>query len=250
MCLSPLEAGGSVHQLMQFSDTTNNSGLIQDITFLTGADTNAYTAAHRTRNINRWLYKAVLWIWEASGTWEYDDSNHTDLPIATANLVDGQQDYSLPTTLLKLFRVEVKDAAGNFYKLKPKDQSDISIALTEYEKTAGLPKYYDLIGQSLFLYPKPSSSSVTTASGLKIYLARDVDEFTTTDTTQEPGIAEPFHRILSLGAAYDFAVAKGMSQATAWRQEIEQLRQELESFYGDKHRDRKTKIQPKLERYT
>ena len=54
---------------MQFSDTTNNLGIIQDITFKTGVSTNQYTIADRTRNINNWYMRVTGWILEADGRW-------------------------------------------------------------------------------------------------------------------------------------------------------------------------------------
>ena len=54
---------------------------------------------------------------KVTGEWEYDDSNYTNLPEATADLVDGQRDYELPSTAQKIDRVEVLDNALNSQKL-------------------------------------------------------------------------------------------------------------------------------------
>ena len=68
----------------------------------------------------------------------------------------------------------------------------------EYHETKGLPRFYNLVGSNIELFPAPSSSEVTATAGLKIYVSREVDEFVSTDDTQEPGIPKPFHKILSL----------------------------------------------------
>ena len=234
---------------MQFSDTSTNLGLVQDVTFLTGADTNAYPTADRTRNINRYYYKAVIQAWKSSSDWEFDDSNVADYPIATTTMVASQPDYSIPTNALKILRVEVKDNSGNWTIVKPIDEEQIKVALDEFEKTDGLPRFYRAIRRNVVLYPAPATSSVTLSAGLKIYFLREVDEFAATDTTQEPGIAEPFHRILSLGAAYDFALAKGLPNQTNLKLEFEQLLKELSEFYNSRHRDFRQKLRPKIERY-
>jgi hypothetical protein len=189
--------------------------------------------------MNRWYQKVSIRIWKSAKDWEYDDSNATDLPIATTTLVDGQQDYSLPTTALGINRIEVLDNIGNGVKLKPIDQFDLpNIALEEYMKSDGLPRHYDLIGNSVFLYPKPDSGSVTLVSGLKIYLTREVSEFVSSDTTKEPGFAEPFHGILSMGVSYDYLMKNGETQKSqTTRQENEQLMQEMEDFYAGRHAD-------------
>lgn len=220
---------------MQFTDSTNKTGLYEDAQFLTGTDTNAFPIAQFTRLANRWYYKAVMAAWNANDDWRFDDSNQTNFAIATTTLVASQQDYSIPTNALRVYRIEVKDSAGNYQKLAPIDDGQINVALSEFEETAGMPRFYRLEKNSVLLYPAPAAASVTTASGLKIYFDREVDEFTTADTTQEPGIAEPFHRILSLGAAYDFAVAKGLANVNLLRQEVEMLLRDLSTYYSSRH---------------
>lgn len=209
-------------------------------------DTTSLPHKQFIRSANAWYRKADTWIWEASGTWEFDDSNWTTLPIATQDLVDSQQDYELPSTARKMDRVEVKDSNGDFYPVKPIDKSQITDeALTEYRETNGLPEQYDLMGRSLILYPAPDSGDVTTSSGLKMYVGRDISEFSLSDTSTEPGFDNHFHRIISLGAAYDYCLTNGVEdRKRELRQEIEQLRQEMAKHYGSRHRDMKPKIRP------
>src|SRR3990167_6606285 len=168
---------------MQLSVSSGKNGLIQRATFLAFGDSADHTAdwplADLVVSLNRWQHEVASWIFQAVGHWEFDDSNNTDLPIATTTLVDGQQDYAFPAGLIKLHRVEVKDNNGNWHKLIPIDQSEVGVALTEYNETDGLPTQYDPIGNSLFLYPAPAAGSVTTSGGLKVYYSREMDEFTT-----------------------------------------------------------------------
>src|SRR3990167_10070724 len=98
---------------MQFNDTSTRTGLIQDcedLLGMTAATISGTTATLQmfTRYINGWYRKTVSWIWQATGDWEWDDTNLTDLPIATTTLVASQQDYALPSTAQKILRVEVK----------------------------------------------------------------------------------------------------------------------------------------------
>ena len=83
-----------------------------------------------------------------------------------------------------------------------------------------------------------------------MYFDREVDEFASSDTTQEPGIAEPFHRIISLGAAYDFALAKGLQNVNLLRGEIEALLRDLAAYYSSRHGEPKTKLRPARSNYT
>lgn len=195
-----------------------------------------------TRLMNVWYRIAVTWIWKNQTDWEYDDTNLTDLPISTTDLVANQQDYSIPTTAQRILRVEVKDVNGDWALLNRTDETDINIAMDEFYSTAGLPKYYRLSANSIFLYPKPAEANVTLTAGLKVYYSRDIDEFASTDTTQEPGFLNNFHRILSLGACLDYSLLRLPQMASNLKVQLNDLRQELIEFYGRRHRDYRPKI--------
>lgn len=146
---------------------------------------------------------------------------------------------------MKLERVEVLNSSGDYKRLKAIDQSEIDQALTEFKETNGMPTHYDVVGDSVFLYPKPAAADVTTAAGLKLHFLREIDVFTTSDTTQQPGFAEPFHRILSHGASYDWMLTHSTpNKAKSIRGEIELMRQDLEAFYKDRNRDVKISVKP------
>jgi len=197
--------------------------------------------------MNAWYRKADTWIWQAAGDWDFDDSNQTTLPIATTTLVDSQADYALPSTARKIERVEVKDINGNYHLVLPIDKSQITDeAMTEFEETNGIPEYYDIVGNSLYLYPAPDTDLTATTSALKLYASRDIIGFSTTinSTTNavSPGFNSNFHRICSLGASYDWCVSKGLAKAQNLRAELGQLESEIKEFYGSRHRDFKTRF--------
>ena len=148
-------------------------------------------------------------------------------------------------------RVEVLDSDGNWRLLTPFDETQVKDqAMSEFYETAGLPVYYDLKGRSIIFYPKPDEDYVTLTSGLKVYFSRDISEFSSTDTTKEPGFVDNFHRLLSLGAAYDYAVSRGMADRVNYlKSQINEMVQELKNFYGQRHRDMKTRIIPRKQNY-
>lgn len=221
---------------MVFSDTSKNLGLIQDITFLTKTNTTNYPTADRTRNINNWYSKVVSWIIQANGRWKWDDSNQTNRPTATANLVDGQQDYSVINKTpdadqdwLQIDRVDILDSDGNGIKLLPIDQSDIGMALSEFNETDGTPKYFDFNGSNIFLYPAPNYDK---ASGLVASFNRAPLAFADTDTTKKAGFASIFHRVLSLGASYDWALVNSKNMVSNLREEIAVMKEDIKKHYG------------------
>jgi len=241
---------------MEFSNINDKSGLIQDCETLLGMSDGEISGDTTllktfTRLINIWYRRVNSWIWEVTGTWEYDDSNYTDLPVATTDLVDEQQDYELPSTAQRIMRVEVLDSDGNWSLVYPFDETQVrDQAMSEFYETAGLPIYYDLKGRSILLYPKPSSDDVTLTNGLKVYFSRDISEFSSTDTTKEPGFVSNFHRLLSLGASYDYAVSRAMTDRVNYlKLQINEMVQELKNFYGERHRDMKTRIIPRKQNY-
>lgn len=233
---------------MVFYDTSNKyNSLYHDSLFRLGIDrddTTTYPIADFTRSANNWYRRVNSWIWQSTGEWEYDDSNLTDLPIAVCDLVASQTDYTIPSTAQKIDRVEVKDDGSDWHKLIPMDKSELpDTALTEFEETAGLPVYYDVVGNSLFLYPAASSTETTLASGLKLYFSRDVDQFTTSDTTMSPGFVKNFHEIISIGSAIDFATLIGdLTRYNQLKSTLNELVTELKQFYGSRHRELRPRI--------
>lgn len=223
-----------------------HDSLYHDTLSLVGiSDTSQYPIVQFIRNANQWYRKASSWIKASSGTWEYDDSNWTDLPEGTTTLVAGQQDYSLDTTIQEIERVEVLDVDGNYQKLKQLDQSQISGAMDEFMETDGMPSYYDVRGFSLFLYPAPAAASVTTALGLKVYFSRDIKEFGITSTSTEPGINADFHRIISLGSAYDYCLSNGIEdRKKGLRDELEIYKNELSTQSTKRNREFGNKVIP------
>jgi len=233
---------------MVYSDTTLSQGLVQDIDSLCGTNATDYPVADKTRNVNRNYDDVVGLILASDNMWEWDDTNQTNLPIGTASLKASQQDYGIDTTFLKILRVECKNSSGNWVQLEQftPDQKR-GTALTEFLKTAGTPQYFDLMANSIFLYPKPSYDS---SGGLKVYFQRNVDYFVAGDTTQEPGFASPFHRLLSLGASWDYCFAKSITiKLPSLEKKIDKLEARLVNFYSQRDRDMKISMRLKSEDY-
>jgi len=236
---------------MDFSNTSSKSGLIQDCETLLGLQDGAISGDTTllktfTRLINIWYRRVNGWIWDVCGTWEYDDANYTDLPVATTNLVADQQDYELPSTAQIILKVRILDKDGNPYELTPMS----FIGMTSDTDNRGMPTKYELRGRSIILNKLPTSDYVTLTDGLEVYFSRDIDEFASTDTTKEPGFVSNFHRLLSLGASYDYSTSYEMfDKANFLKGQINEMIGELRRFYGKAHKDMKTRIKPRRQCY-
>lgn len=227
---------------MQFSDTTNLDGLVQDIDFICGTNSTSYPLKDKARNINQYYYRAGLLIWKYSPAWRFDDSNYTTLSEPTIDLVDGHRDYGLATNILAIDRAEVKDNDGGWHTLKRIDKLQIPGAVQEFlNETDGIPQYYDVEGNSILLYPSPATADVTLNAGLKLYLGRLVDPFESTDTTKEPGFLDPFHRILSYGASEDYLSSVDKDKSQEYTQKRLALESEMIAFYSGRQ-----VVKPKL----
>lgn len=218
------------------------SEILADINFQCGSTSASYPNSDKARNVNVSYHDVARLVWDSAGGWQYDDSNATTLPIATATLVHNQQDYELPSTAQKIEQIEVKTQEGNYEKLLPFDIHDTSIATSEYLETPGMPRYYDLIGRSVMLYPKPHSAYVTEAAGIKVHFDRDITELAATATTTEPGFAKPFHRILSYAASLDFIQDEPQRRFLLLQKD--RLEKGLVRFYSKRSVERQISIRP------
>lgn len=241
---------------MQFNDTANRQGLIQDCELWTGIGTdqisgNTNRLKEFTRLINDRYRQVVTMILEAQNEWDFDDTSYSNYPILTTNLVKDQQDYQLPTSpdLLKVQRAEITYDGDNWYNLEPFDlnsydkPTDSDSIDSDFSQSA--PRYDTRYG-AVFLYPVPDAS---VSGGLKLWILRDIDEFESNDTTKEPAIDKPFHRMLSLGASVDWAVSKGRSNAANLSELFNDMEQRLRTYYEDKEEHRPKTIKPKRETY-
>ncbi len=170
-------------------------GLENDVNFV------IYSEERITDHSNRALEELTSLILKTDGRWQWDDRNHTDLPIATADILSGQSQYTLDVEHLSVSRLELlKD--GVWHKLVNIDESDVSGAVSELEKEEGTPKYYDLQGESIILYPKPNYSQ---DEGLKIWYSRPASYFKSGEDTKEPGFNKLFHLYIPIWNALHYA---------------------------------------------
>lgn len=224
---------------------THDSLYHDTLSFVGITDTSQYPIVQFIRNANVWYRKTSIWINEAVGTWPWDDSNWTTLMATTSDLTAGTQNYNIPTGTRKIDRLEVLDNNGNYQKLIPFDKSQVNSAMDEFYETDGLPIYYDPEGKYVNLYPAPAAANVTASRGLKWYIIRDISPFGVTATSTEPGFDNHFHRVISLGAAYDYCLANGIDdRKVGMKNELEQLHTEINEHYGNRHREFKSRILP------
>ena len=231
----------------QFNDTTNLKGIVQlyerEAGFNQGDISGSTTKLKQlTADVNLAYDDFTRLAVEASGTWQYDDSNHSDYPIITTNLVDGQRDYGLGADgsgnlILGIYKVFVKaSSTANYQEILPVDaQTDPQAwGFTDGQNIEGTPMWYDKTANGIFLDPIPSAN---VTSGLKVYINREASYFTYTDTTKKPGVPGIFHKYFALRPAEDYARRNSLANYAAIRAERMQMEEDIKTYFGKRERD-------------
>lgn len=250
---------------MDFSNTTTKQGIVQDALWWVTADLTSYPYQDIVRSANMGLNEVASIIMECDGRWQWDDTNYTDLPIGTTNIVSGQKDYGIDTSMLEITRVEMLDAGGVLRVLTPIDQRDLTPAtgliidglntnnqysLNNYpSSTSGTPTAYDVIGNSIFLDATPNYNST---GGLKVYFKRKPYYFTTSNyvsttnwvDSMQPGFAKHLHRYISFFIAEDYAVAKLLAgnKITSLFNKKAEMKLSIRSFYSRRKKDERPRL--------
>lgn len=224
-----------------FSNSTTKAGIVELIDDNCKTNSTTYPIANKTRDINLALDKVFSLIFDSAGTWQFDDSNQTDYPIISTNLVSGQRDYSFTSDangnlILDIYKVFIASSSGVFTEIKPYDvQSESSITgYTDGQNTGGTPSTYDKTANGIFLDPIPNYNYT---NGLKVYINREASYFTTSDTTKKPGFAGIFHEYLALEPSLKYAKRNSLEVAKSLEIDVFKMEQAIQDYYSSRERD-------------
>lgn len=244
--------------------------IVNSIYFKTGTNSSTYAAADMLIAINNAYERIGSLILQADGRWQWDDTNNTDFPIATIDMVSGQQDYSMTASHLKVIGAAVKSNTGIWRRLLPFDADDLAASSTptsfvplvnfgptmdraEFLKTPGAPQFYDVLGVSTFLYPPPDNGiSVTLTAGLKLYFQRGPALFTSAEVatgTKQPGFNSLYHDLVPLWVAYNYALDNEISTANGYFSSIQAKEKQLVLDYSKRDKDERTIMTTKKIKY-
>lgn len=232
---------------MQFSDTTNRTGIVEaleDFTNTQSSTTASYPLKTKTRDINNAFAHFMMLAIRSSGRWQVDDTNQTDYPIITFDIVSGQDNYAFTTDgstpanqILDLHQFRIKNTSGNWINIRPIDRAVDDI--NAYQGLTGTPEAYDLTSNGIILFPTPNYNS---DEGAEMYVSRTPSYFLSTDTTKKPGIPDMFHEYLVIRPAYFYSLAKGLPRARDYKAEMDILEREIQAYYGRRPRYEKVKM--------
>jgi len=161
-----------------------------------------YATADLDANLNEWYREVVSWVFAATGIWEFQGE------MSTANLVQSQVEYVLPTDMVVLNRVEILYPNQTDYVVARRidDKQVEHEAFANAELSAASEGYpvFRVFDNSIFIYPAPSAA---VTSGLKIEVMNDITELSA--TTDYPNLNPLVHKILAVGAAYEYCSTNG-----------------------------------------
>jgi hypothetical protein len=236
---------------MKFSESSTQLGILERVRNKCRVDANQWPTARVVGSVNDcmdWLAGVFI---GKDKRFQWDDTNHTKMPIGTTNLVANQREYSFLTDeqgnrILTLTRIDWKDANGNWTQLQEIDQATISPeALDEFEDTSGNPMYYDKTNDNVIkLYPA-SDTSVT--AGLKFYFQRTPSYFTASDTTKEPGFNSIPHSIFVNWASYDCADTLGLENRETLFRTVEQEKLAVNQGIANRNNDNRPNIRATID---
>lgn len=236
---------------MVFSDTTNKNGIVQFTESLCklgdgGITNDAVLFKQITSYINQADKKVAMALLRVDKSWRWDDSNYTDFPIATIDLVASQRDYTLPaatsggnaSTLWRLNRVRIKNSSDNWTELTLMDVDE-----KESDDT-GFPAKYRLIGNSIRFECLPTG--ITTTGGMEVTFQRSEVEFTVASTTQQPGFMNSYHDLLAYDASSSYLLPINRQLAIDYLNIFKEGLEELQGDYANRNDDSSRVLSPKI----
>jgi len=226
---------------MVFSDSTNLTGIVEQTRAMMRVDSTQWPTSRVVNSCNNWLDTVTGYAIGADRNFQWDDSNHSKLPIGTTDLTASQKDYSFLTdeqgnSILNLTRIDMLDSSGNYTELELIDQSEIDGALDEKYSSEGLPLYYDKIADNIIrLYPTPDT---TVSAGLKFYFQRTGSYFAATD------VSPLLHRGFVIASAYDGALTLGLESQNALFTELAREEAKMRQAFAIRSTDMKGRLTP------
>ena len=183
-----------------------------------------------------------------SGTWKFDDSNHTDFPEMTADIVAGQREYSFTTDeegnlILDIYKVYAKETGKDYLELEAidSDTTGVENGITAGSTVQGVPSRYDKTANVIILDPVPSAN---VTGGLKVSINREATFFTTSDTTKKPGVPGLHHKWFYLKPALDYARRNTLSSYNRLEGDVMKLEADIKKTFSRRAKDEQNTLSP------
>lgn len=236
---------------MQFSNTSLKNGLIQDAELWTGIGDagisgNTLLMAQFTALMNRKLEEINGKMNLRSSLSNFDDTNYTNQFFSTFNLINNQNDYQFlidqdGNTITDITGVMIKiSTTATFFTPLPLLNLDsagvddngmtiMQILSPDAALSAGIPTGYIERNNTIFFNKIFNYNLV---AGGKVFYKRCPSYFVVGDTTKTPGFQSDYHRLISMGASYDWLLINRPENAIITRLEarIAELQKQFDAW--------------------
>ena len=165
-------------------------------------DTTSYSFEKFIRDYNHAHNRLALVIMESDASFEFHDFNYTDLPVETANLVDGQRTYQFQKYHAQIVGIAVKDGESVTVPQIVDERDSYWLARFESGDTGETPTHVMFYGNGYHFYPTPSKD---VTGGIYLYFQQTPKMEDTTATTLEPGVSALFHEYYPVATARRYA---------------------------------------------
>ena len=228
---------------MTFSDTVGNTGIVQQARSMMRVDATQWPNYQIANSCNNYKNTLTGYAIGADRLFQWDDTNHSKLPIGTTDITATQSDYSFLTdeqgnAILNLTAISLVEIATNVEtRLRPVDINDPEYNFASFGIDNGTPTTYDKIADNIVrLNLKPEASDASKYK-LKFYFQRAGTYFTATDTTTETGFSPLLDRGFVIAAAYDGAMTLGLDSLSALSNESLKEEMKMKQIFDNRNTD-------------
>lgn len=205
---------------------------------LTNTSVNDYPDASLIRDLNAELSHIQINILRDRGALEFDDSNYSDLPIATFAIVAGQSEYKITededtNKLLTIHKVAYQQ--GDKWVDVPRVQASEGSQHFLTNTGTGKPTRYYEVGQSIVFDVTPDFSGTG-----KIWFDRELDVLLTSDTSKEPGVPRAYHMLAAYRTALNYAIDKQLANENSILRRIQLEEDRLAQYEANRRVDEQT----------
>lgn len=203
----------------------------------TNTTVNDYSDADLIADLNGELSSIQIDILRDRGVLEFDDTNFSDLPIATVPVTAGVDTYKIVNDetgnkVITIHKVAyLKD--GKYVdvpRVRPAEGSQADLV----SSGTGYPRAYYEVGNSIVLVATPGVSFT-----MKVWFDREMSFLTTSDTTKVPGVPSAYHPLAALRSSlrYDNLSDTRYARITA---EIAREEMRLQQYEQNRREDEQT----------
>lgn len=231
---------------MVFSEVTNLTGICERTRDKMRVDLAQWSNQKIANSANDYLDEIFVQGIKKDKRFQFDDTNHTKLPIGVTNIVISQSDYSFLTDeqnnkIVTLTRIDLKDASGTWKKLDELDETEETSALDSIV-ISGIPTGYYKLADNIIRLNRIPTANLT--GGIKFYFQRTPNYFVGTDTTKEPGVSPLLHKGFVAYCAYEGAETLGLSNLSALAGKLQIERHFMQDYFSERNGDIKKRMSP------